>query len=710
VTGADDRERAELHFLFGVHNHQPAGNFDGVVAEAAAAAYHPFFEVLRAEPDVRLTVHCTGSLLAWLREHAGPTFDLLGTLAARGQVELLTGGFYEPILPMLPDADKVGQVQRLTEFLHASFGVRPRGMWLAERVWEPHLPRVLRDAGVEFVVVDDHHFALAGLDPETLGGYYLTEEQGAAVAVFPISERLRYLVPFAEPDESLSYLAARRDAGSITLVDDGEKFGVWPGTNRLVYAEGWLRRFLGALRAAPWITISTFSRVLDTQPPRGRVYLPTASYTEMGEWALPADAAAEREAARERLRAQPDGARLAGLLRGGPWRGFLVKYPEMGDAYWRMLRLSRRIEAALGARPGDRALLDAREHLWRGQANDPYWHGVFGGAYLPHLRRAVRSALIEADGALAAAAGSPALTWEETPENVSGRPELRLRSRDLAVTLRPHDGASLTELAFQPRALDAADVLTRRREAYHARIPSAVPAGGSDEDGTRSIHDRVAAKEAGLDRLLEYDALRRASLREGVLPSDGALEALDPWSGALSTLGGVQMRHAVREEPGALLAVFTVEALAGTPVAVEKIVRLAAEGAQLAVLYRLTWRGAAPLDARWAVQWNLALTAGEAMGRYFRLPGQPSLGGRGARAGERELVMVDEWIGMELALAAAEPADCAWAPVETVSLSEAGLERIYQGSSLVWCWPLRLAPGETRERALTLTLRTRARA
>ncbi len=186
--------------------------------------------MLRAEPDIRLTVHCSGSLLAWLRERAAPTFDLLGTLAARGQVELLTGGFYEPVLPMLPDIDKVGQVQRLTEFLRASFGVTPRGMWLAERVWEPQLPRVLRAAGVEYVVVDDHHFALAGLDPETLGGYYLTEDQGAAVAVFPISERLRYLVPFAEPAETVAHLAARREAGSMTLVDDGEKFGVWPGT------------------------------------------------------------------------------------------------------------------------------------------------------------------------------------------------------------------------------------------------------------------------------------------------------------------------------------------------------------------------------------------------------------------------------------------------------------------------------------------------
>jgi 4-alpha-glucanotransferase len=698
---------AELHFLFGVHNHQPAGNFDGVIAEAAAAAYHPFFEVLRDEPDVRVTVHCSGSLLTWLREHAAPTFDLLGDLAARGQVELLTGGFYEPILPMLPDADKVGQVQRLSEFLRASFGVTPRGLWLAERVWEPHLPRALRVAGIEYVVVDDHHFDLAGLDPETLGGYYLTEDQGAVLAVFPISERLRYLVPFAEPAETVEYLAARRGAGSITLVDDGEKFGVWPGTNRLVYAGGWLRRFLDALRDAKWLAVSTFSGVLDALPPRGRVYLPTASYTEMGEWALPAPAAAEIEAARERLRALPDGARLPRLLRGGPWRGFLVKYPEVGDVYWRMLRLSRRIEAALAARPGDPTLVAARERLWRGQANDAYWHGVFGGCYLPHLRRAVRSALIEGEDRLAAAGGLPSLGWGEGVDNAAGRPEIRVRSRDLAITLCPHAGGALTELAFGPRALDVADVLTRRREAYHARINRATSAETAEDGQARSIHERLSAKEEGLDRLLEYDGLRRASLREGVLRVADPLDPLDPWAAAALSFGALEMRYRVREEPGAVVVAFTVEGPAEMPLAVEKSVRLHAEGARLAVSYRLTWRGGAPFEARWVVQWNLALTAGDAVGRYFRLPGHPSLGGRGARAGARELVMVDEWIGVELALASAEPAECAWAPVETVSLSEAGLERIYQGSSIVWCWPFRLAPGETCEREIALTIRTR---
>jgi hypothetical protein len=34
------------------------------------------------------------------------------------------------------------------------------------------------------------------------------------------------------------------------------------------------------------------------------------------------------------------GARVVGLLRGGFWRNFLVKYPEVAEIYWKMLRLS----------------------------------------------------------------------------------------------------------------------------------------------------------------------------------------------------------------------------------------------------------------------------------------------------------------------------------------------------------------------------------
>ncbi|HEY7521045.1 MAG TPA: alpha-amylase/4-alpha-glucanotransferase domain-containing protein [Methylomirabilota bacterium] len=669
-----------LSFCFGVHNHQPIGNFDSVLAEATERAYHPFFELVRRRPELRLSVHCTGSLLAWLRAQARKTFDLLGETVAAGQVELLTGGFYEPILAILPDADKRGQIQRLSEYLAREFGVRPRGMWLAERVWEPHLPKALREAGVEFVLVDDSHFALAGLDPETLGGYYVTEEQGHTLAVFPISQRLRYLIPFAPVDETVEYLGARRrGVAALTVVDDGEKFGAWPGTHEHVYRDGWLDRFFDRLAGTPWLRLSTFADVLADAPASGRVYLPSASYREMGEWALPPAAATALERARDQL---GDHGELASLLRGGFWRGFLVKYPEVADTYWKMLRLSSSLADAQRERPDDPALAAARESLWRGQANDAYWHGVFGGCYLPHLRRAVKTALLEAERGLDETIGV-GLGARCLDADGDGTDEVVIRTPELAVTVAPARGGSVTELAYLPRALDLADVFTRRPEAYHARLASDA---GRREDGARTIHDTPAHKEAGLAARIAYDAFRRASLLDGLFAPGDPLDAVAPWAGAQLALGGVRLAHSLERGDGG--AVLTLRSDNGGPAGFSK--RLSVAGAALRADYRV----ATPAPARWAVQWNLALTAGDAPGRYLTLPDRPSLASTGRVDGLATVTLVDEWIGARAQLTWRPGASLAWGPVETVSVSEAGFERIYQGLALLLTWPLETGPAE----------------
>ena len=659
-------------FCFGVHNHQPIGNFDSVVADATERAYRPFLELLRRRSEVRLSVHCTGSLLMWLRAHARKTFDLLGEAVAAGQVELLTGGFYEPILAILPDADKRGQIQRLTEYLAREFGVRARGMWLAERVWEPHLPKALREAGVEYVLVDDSHFALAGRDPETLGGYYVTEEQGHTLAVFPISQRLRYLIPFAEIDKTLEYLDARR-AGvtALTVVDDGEKFGAWPGTYDHVYRDGWLERFFDHLAATPWLRMATFGDVMDSVPASGRVYLPTASYREMGEWALPSAAAAALERARQDLGGNGE---LAGLLRGGFWRGFLVKYPEVADIYWKMLRLSAALTVAERQRPGDTALAEARESLWRGQANDAYWHGVFGGCYLPHLRRAVKSALLETERGLDTIVGV-SVGGLSLDADGDGAEEVLVRSPELAVTIAPARGGSVTELGYLPRALDLGDVLTRREEAYHAQLAARLE---QRPDGARTIHDAPAHKEAGLAARLAYDGLRRASLLDGLFEPGDALDATAPWSAAELVLATARLSHTVERTPGGTVVTLTSTELPGF------VKRVTVAGATVRADYRVS----ASAAARWAVQWNLALTAGEAPGRYLTLPDRPSLASTGRVEGLGAVSLVDEWIGVRARLAWSAGATLAWGPVETISVSEAGFERIYQGLALLLTWPL----------------------
>ena len=130
-----------ITLLLGVHDHQPVGNFEEVMQSANKEAYRPFFETLEKHPSVKMTFHITGPLLEYLIEHDPDQIARLRHLAERGQVEFLTGGYYEPILPIIPEADQIGQIRKMTARIGEVFNARARGAWLAERVWEPQLPR-----------------------------------------------------------------------------------------------------------------------------------------------------------------------------------------------------------------------------------------------------------------------------------------------------------------------------------------------------------------------------------------------------------------------------------------------------------------------------------------------------------------------------------------------------------------------------------------
>ena len=148
--------------------------------------------------------------------------------------------------------------------------------------------------------------------------------------VFPGSERLRYVIPFADPQETIDYLrsVADKHPGAVAVfADDGEKFGVWPETKLNVFDRGWLRQFFDMLAAnQEWINMTTPSEVIDHVPPVGKVYLPEGSYREMTEWVLPA-------ASNWRVSSKPAtswspiraGRRSRGSLRGGFWRNFKVR-------------------------------------------------------------------------------------------------------------------------------------------------------------------------------------------------------------------------------------------------------------------------------------------------------------------------------------------------------------------------------------------------
>ena len=187
-----------ISLALAIHNHQPVGNFGWVFADVFEHAYEPMVGALERHPWVRLSLHYTAPLLDWLRVERPEFIARLVGLVARDQVEILGGGYYEPVLASLPERDRIGQLCRMGDELESLFGRRPAGAWLAERVWEPDLPTSLVAADYRWTILDDAHFRAAAIPENDLWGPYTTEDQGHLLRVFGTEQGLRYRIPFRD--------------------------------------------------------------------------------------------------------------------------------------------------------------------------------------------------------------------------------------------------------------------------------------------------------------------------------------------------------------------------------------------------------------------------------------------------------------------------------------------------------------------------------
>ena len=190
-----------LYFIFALHNHQPVGNFDHVFEEAYQKAYLPFLNQFEKTSTIKICLHTSGPLWDWLQDCHPDYGKRLERLVKKGRIEVLSGGYYEPLLSLIRDEDSIGQMKLMNAVLEKQFRVKPQGFWLTERVWEPAFPTIAAKAGLNYTVLDDTHFQMAGLKKEEIFDYFVTENKGDLLNVFPINKQLRYSIPFHPLEE-----------------------------------------------------------------------------------------------------------------------------------------------------------------------------------------------------------------------------------------------------------------------------------------------------------------------------------------------------------------------------------------------------------------------------------------------------------------------------------------------------------------------------
>ncbi len=674
----------KTYFTLVIHNHQPVGNFDHVIEDAYRMAYLPFIEVMEGFPQIPFGMHISGPLWEWLDAHHPEFWSKLVGMVERGQVEIIGGGFYEPILPVLPLRDQLAQIEMMNRKIEERFGKAPLGAWTAERIWEPQMPQPFAQCGIRYTFLDDTHFNMAGIHADDLDGLYLTGHAEHRMTLFPISQQMRYAVPFKNPEEAIAeILAVKSDLHDtlVCLADDGEKFGLWRGTNDNCYRQKWLERFLKLLLDHhDQIETVTPAEAVKRLKPHGKAYLPTASYFEMTEWALPAEASATLVSIREQLEESGELERFRPFLKGGHWRNFLAKYEESSRLYNRMLHVSVRV-ASLPVDNTDTRL--AQRELYRAQCNCAYWHGIFGGLYLPHLRSALWEHLIEADRICDSIAKSKPES-ELVDIDGDGEPEVRLYGKTMAVTVKPDTGR-IDDIEIYRPAINLVDTLSRRPEAYHKLIATAI---SEAEAESGSIHDAVLVKEPNLENLLVYDRYLRKCAIDHLLHDSDDLPAFESGDTRWNTYP--QNRF---ELAGLKINIPLSGDCSGNQLHYNKSIRIEADEPLLECSYEFGDIPVDPVKRRFGSEWCINLRDGHSDQTYFNIAGlEPEnrfMDSRIRLDNVSQIDMVCRWMELRIRLEIEPAALLLIAPLQTVSASESGMERVFQGSMMLFHWDLK---------------------
>jgi 4-alpha-glucanotransferase len=402
------------------------------------------------------------------------------------------------------------------------------------------------------------------------------------------------------------------------------------------------------------------------------------------------------------------------FLRGGFWRGFFSKYAESNLLHKKMLRVSSKLRCDKGrsSRKGAKGALrhaKAVTHLMRSQCNDAYWHGIFGGLYAPHLRTELWRELVRAE-TIADSLHHGAKPYQAITRldfDSDGREEIEMTSPKFAAVIKPSDGGTLSVLDFRPTAVTLINSLQRRVEAYHSKLQNAAQFAAK----VASIHEQTLTKEPGLEKYLKYDRWARNTFRlllfaPGKTHADFEalrLEESAPFAGGdyrveNATAGEIQLRM---EAP---LRQVIAEAYPHCVLRAAKVLQFEnhEQGFDVRCRVDLAAKGTAPPDpgaispAQFTVGLEMVinLLAPNVPDRFIEFAGgRKPLEWSGEVDGPR-VRFVDEWQDVAVEIEAHGASELWIAPIQTVSESEEGFERVYQGSQILGVWNVTLGPKE----------------
>ena len=350
--------------------------------------------------------------------------------------------------------------------------------------------------------------------------------------------------------------------------------------------------------------------------------------------------------------------------------------------YSRMMYVSQTLDQAQAEGADFELIEQARDHLYQGQCNCSYWHGAFGGIYLPHLRNAVYEHLIKAENLIDRASQKPD-QWVEAQANdfnFDGRPEIRLGNDLLTSWIAAHQGGQIYELDLKKIGLNLCATMKRRPELYHTKVREGATSGDQE---TASIHDRVVFKQEGLDEALQYDERLRTCLIDHFWDDDATAQSI--MKNEILERGDFadgEYQATIRRNPDRIQILLTRVGNAwGVPLTITKGITLEAGKDEMEIAYMVE---GIPEDREFhfGIEFNFAGIPDGQDDRFFSDQDGTNQGQVGTileLSDQSSFGVTDGWLGLGLQLNSEQPAHIWTYPVQSVSQSESGFEMIHQG-------------------------------
>ncbi|MCS7063293.1 MAG: DUF1926 domain-containing protein [Methylacidiphilales bacterium] len=466
-----------------IHFYQPTGNFDHVVDDYIRNICGPFVATIEGLPSLRLTLHFDGSLLERITRCFPDLAMRLRCLCEQGQVELMGGGYFEPIFGMFRDEDGVRQLEKMSSLIYEHYKQRVRGAWLAESHWEPRYPSLLRRAGIRYTVLEDSLFLKAGCRSADLYEVYRTEYLGQELVVVPYLRswlRLDLRQSLSEAKNLLMQASHRPYPQVMAMVQRGEHY-FGGGVPRSIAAgrevlEEWVS-FLESEKQ--WVHTRTVGEYVDEPRRLWTIYLPEGCAHDVQKRTLLTESLVEYERSVAELSRRFDRDRFLNFMHVGTWNGFLRKYPEVNRMHKRLLYLSDELSKEGHIEGRDQLT----ECILKAQCHTAFWHGDLDGCYANYFRNHVYEQILNVEKAL----------WKERGEvprldridlDADGIEELRFHGGDVQMIVRPAYGGSVSELSELGLAYNVTNTFRRRKEAYH------FSKGGVDVDVVEDWYER----------------------------------------------------------------------------------------------------------------------------------------------------------------------------------------------------------------------------